>query len=190
MSTHPRTSVLRRTAAVAALVGGALLLPATGAFADTPAPAPSATATTSPTASPAASPTASTERGPIFSVTLGNGAKAKVQNRGGAYVAVLSVGGKSVATLSSTHPTVTHQGVRYELYPVNGHIGITYLAKNEGGKGKGGTESVTPRGGVKAGADGLKDGGNPAFLVAGGGMAAAGAAGLGFAMMRRGRTDV
>ncbi|GGO33605.1 hypothetical protein [Streptomyces lasiicapitis] len=85
-----------RTAAVGALAGGALLLPATGAFAATPAPAPAA------------------------------------------------------------HGTVRPH---------------------------------TPEGGVRAGTDGLKDSRNPAFLVAGGGMAAAGAAGLGFAMLRRGRTD-
>ena len=46
-----------------------------------------------------------------------------------------------------------------------------------------------PEGGVKAGATGVRDAGDPAFIVAGGAMAAAGAAGLGFAMMRRGRTD-
>ncbi|WJV46206.1 hypothetical protein [Streptomyces flavofungini] len=49
--------------------------------------------------------------------------------------------------------------------------------------------AATPEGGVKAGATGVRDAGDPAFLVAGGAMAAAGAAGLGFAMMRRGRTD-
>ncbi|MEV0503476.1 hypothetical protein AB0I84_38575, partial [Streptomyces spectabilis] len=49
--------------------------------------------------------------------------------------------------------------------------------------------TVTPKGGVRAGADGLREAGDPAFLAAGGAMAAAGAAGLGFAMLRRGRTD-
>ncbi|MFD0414293.1 hypothetical protein [Streptomyces sp. NPDC127108] len=49
--------------------------------------------------------------------------------------------------------------------------------------------SVTPEGGVKAGATGVRDAGDPAYLWAGGAMAAAGSAGLGFAMMRRGRTD-
>ncbi|QDQ13665.1 hypothetical protein [Streptomyces spectabilis] len=91
---HPRRTAALRTVAVAALAGGALLVPAAGAFAAEPAPAP-------------------------------------------------------------RHADGT----------------------------------VTPKGGVRAGADGLREAGDPAFLAAGGAMAAAGAAGLGFAMLRRGRTD-
>ena len=49
--------------------------------------------------------------------------------------------------------------------------------------------SGSPKGGVKAGTEGVRDAGDPVFIAAGGGMAAAGAAGLGYAMMRRGRTD-
>lgn len=45
-----------------------------------------------------------------------------------------------------------------------------------------------PEGGVKAGTEGFH-GGDPVFIAAGGAMAAAGAAGLGYAMLRRGRTD-
>ncbi|MFH8794607.1 hypothetical protein [Streptomyces sp. NPDC017941] len=52
-----------------------------------------------------------------------------------------------------------------------------------------GAETVVPRGEVEAGADGVDTATNPAFLVAGGAMAAAGAGGLGFALVRRGRTD-
>ncbi|GHC47051.1 hypothetical protein [Streptomyces flavofungini] len=100
MSNRRRTSALR-TAAVATLVGGALLLPATGAFADSPSPAPAP-----------------------------HSASARLTG-----------------------------------------------------------DAATPEGGVRAGADGVRDAGDPAFLFAGGAMAAAGAAGLGFAMMRRGRTD-
>ncbi|MBT2541806.1 hypothetical protein J7E99_14110 [Streptomyces sp. ISL-44] len=46
---------------------------------------------------------------------------------------------------------------------------------------------VVPKGGVKAGAEGVTppNGDTPKLLAAGGGMAAAGAAGLGFAMLRR-----
>ncbi|MEU9102216.1 hypothetical protein [Streptomyces sp. NPDC048361] len=49
------------------------------------------------------------------------------------------------------------------------------------------TTGVVPKGGVKAGAEGVQDGSSaPApMLAAGGGLAAAGAAGLGFAMLRR-----
>ncbi|WP_405491289.1 hypothetical protein [Streptomyces sp. NBC_00096] len=58
-------------------------------------------------------------------------------------------------------------------------------------------ERVVPKGGVKAGAEGMAtvsaqagaDGQAPLLLAAGGGMAAAGAAGLGFAMLRRSRSD-
>ncbi|MGV9879868.1 hypothetical protein [Streptomyces sp. NPDC003006] len=165
MSTHRRHPSLR-AAAVSALVGGALLVPAAGAFADSPP-----------------SPEPKTE---VYDVALGDGAKAEVRHRGGSYAATLSVEGRQIATLSVKHPTVTEGGVRYELYPSNGHIGITHL---KGEAPKGGSEAVTPRGGVKAGAEGVRSGGDPVFLVAGGGMAAAGAAGLGFAMLRRGRTD-
>ncbi|MEU7578187.1 hypothetical protein AB0B50_11345 [Streptomyces sp. NPDC041068] len=203
MSTNRRHTVLR-TAAVSTLVGGALLIPAAGAFADSPAPEP--TASQSQTPAPNEKPTEKPTQKPeaeVYEVTLGNGAKAKIQNRGGAYVATIIVNGKQIATLSSTHSTVTQGGVRYELYPSNGHIGITYL-KGKGDKDqkvtpqpkndqkqqhRTGDKTVTPKGGVKAGAEGVRTAGDPAFLVAGGGMAAAGAAGLGFAMLRRGRTD-
>ncbi|MFB6617977.1 hypothetical protein ACFCV9_27815 [Streptomyces sp. NPDC056367] len=51
-------------------------------------------------------------------------------------------------------------------------------------------ERVVPKGGVKAGAEGVTttpDSDTPLLLAAGGGMAAVGAAGLGFAMLRRNR---
>ncbi|WAL97846.1 hypothetical protein [Streptomyces sp. Je 1-369] len=167
-----RRHTLLRTAAVSTLVGGALLLSAAGAFADSPAPRPTAS-----------KPHA---KGEVHEVTLGNGATAKIRNRGGAYAAMISLEGKEIATLSATRPTVTQGGVTYELHPSNGHIGIAYL---DGKDRADGDRTVAPKGGVKAGAEGVRDAGDPAFLVAGGGMAAAGAAGLGFAMLRRGRSD-
>ncbi|MFF3012775.1 hypothetical protein [Streptomyces sp. NPDC057939] len=49
-------------------------------------------------------------------------------------------------------------------------------------------ERIVPKGGVRAGAEGVAHKGDtPALVAAGGGMAAMGAAGLGFAMLRRGR---
>ncbi|MFD7033361.1 hypothetical protein ACFWAR_35570 [Streptomyces sp. NPDC059917] len=54
------------------------------------------------------------------------------------------------------------------------------------------SDRVVPKGGVKAGAEGVTsqaDAGGPALVAAGGGMAAIGAAGLGFAMFRRNRAD-
>ncbi|MFE1555835.1 hypothetical protein ACFW6V_12750 [Streptomyces sp. NPDC058734] len=51
-------------------------------------------------------------------------------------------------------------------------------------------ERVVPKGGVNAGAGGsAEQGETPLLLAAGGGMAATGAAGLGFAMLRRNRTN-
>ncbi|MFF1693792.1 hypothetical protein ACFVXC_09250 [Streptomyces sp. NPDC058257] len=47
---------------------------------------------------------------------------------------------------------------------------------------------VAPKGSVKAGTEGFNSG-DPVFIAAGGAMAAAGAAGLGYSMMRRGRSD-
>ncbi|MFK4068700.1 hypothetical protein [Streptomyces sp. NPDC029674] len=175
MSTDRRLArrPLLRAAAVSVLVGGALVVPAEGAFAESPTP-----------------------RGEAFVVTLGNGAKAKVQNRGGSYAATVSLDGKEVAALSATRPAVTRGGVKYELQRTDGHVGITYVDHRKGQNGGGGQSDPVPQprvgnpeGGVATGARGVRDAGDPAFLVAGGGMAAAGAAGLGFAMLRRGRTD-
>ncbi|MGW0907332.1 hypothetical protein [Streptomyces sp. NPDC002853] len=53
-----------------------------------------------------------------------------------------------------------------------------------------GTSQVVPKGGVKAGADGTSPAGESApLMAAGGGMAALGAAGLGFALYRRKQND-
>ncbi|MGW7149490.1 hypothetical protein ACWGIY_35435, partial [Streptomyces sp. NPDC054878] len=53
-----------------------------------------------------------------------------------------------------------------------------------------GTSQVVPKGGVKAGADGMSPAGESApLMAAGGGMAALGAAGLGFALYRRKQND-
>ncbi|MGW7078824.1 hypothetical protein [Streptomyces sp. NPDC054866] len=53
-----------------------------------------------------------------------------------------------------------------------------------------GSSTVVPKGGVKAGADGMSPAGESApLMAAGGGMAALGAAGLGFALYRRKQND-
>ncbi|WP_327353883.1 hypothetical protein [Streptomyces sp. NBC_01304] len=199
--------VPRRAVRTAAIVTGtiALAIPATTAFASSE-PSPSPSATNEPSAKP--------KWGEVFEVTLGNGAKAKVQDRGGKFVAIISVKGKEIATLSATHPTVTHDGVKYDLSPDNGHIGITYLNgkkdekkdekrdqkkdhkqdQKQGHNGQQKNDKAAPKGGVKAGAEGVdqsqgNSGSHPALLAAGGGMAAAGAGGLGFAMLRRRRDE-
>ncbi|MFC7305832.1 hypothetical protein ACFQVC_16595 [Streptomyces monticola] len=84
-----------------------------------------------------------------------------------------------------------HNGAHFVLNPDGTMKGWTEGGKkkneNKGGKDfqKG---KVVPKGGVKAGAETAPED-NTAMLAAGGGMAAAGAAGLGFAMLRRGRRE-
>ncbi|MFC5805790.1 hypothetical protein [Streptomyces formicae] len=69
--------------------------------------------------------------GAAQTVTLGNGATATVQNRGGMFVAIIKVNGKEIATLSSTHPTLTDGGYVYELNADNGRIGLIKLQDKE-----------------------------------------------------------
>ncbi|MGW5734697.1 MULTISPECIES: hypothetical protein [Streptomyces] len=68
----------------------------------------------------------------------------------------------------------------------NGTNTGTGTGTGHGQKPKNGTSTVVPKGGVKAGADGVTPAGESApLMAAGGGMAALGAAGLGFALYRR-----
>ncbi|MFF0744889.1 hypothetical protein ACFYVL_31245 [Streptomyces sp. NPDC004111] len=141
--------------------------------------------------------------GEVYTVKLGNGATARIQNRGGAYVATITVNGKEIATLSSTHPTVTDNNVTYELHPSNGHIGITYLnsrhthhgdrtdpRQNRTAPAHRTVHTATgavPKGGVRAGAENVHESGPSGLLMAAGGVAAASAAGLGYTFLRRNR---
>ncbi|SDK52637.1 hypothetical protein [Streptomyces indicus] len=79
-----------------------------------------------------------------------------------------------------------HNGAHFVLNPDGTMKGWTEGKKNDAKKDqKQDQKKVTPKGGVKAGAEGAGAGDDTALLAAGGGMAAAGAAGLGFAMLRR-----
>ncbi|MGH4035110.1 hypothetical protein ACQB60_40030 [Actinomycetota bacterium Odt1-20B] len=79
-----------------------------------------------------------------------------------------------------------HNGAHFVLYPdgtMKGWMDGKPAPKPNGNKND---HTVIPRGGVKAGADGVSNTSDDApLLAAGGGLAAAGAAGLGFALYRR-----
>lgn len=68
----------------------------------------------------------------------------------------------------------------------DGKISQEWTGSKPTGQGK--PHTVIPKGGVKAGAEGIESD-SSTLLAAGGGMAAVGAAGLGFAMLRRNRSQ-
>ncbi|WP_053164388.1 hypothetical protein [Streptomyces noursei] len=70
--------------------------------------------------------------GPARTVTLTNGARATVQKVNGSYTAKIQLKNKQIATLSSTHRSVTHEGVRYTVNPANGAVAIQSLKKRQG----------------------------------------------------------
>ncbi|MDG4861271.1 hypothetical protein P8605_24365, partial [Streptomyces sp. T-3] len=182
MSTRRRTLV--RTAAVTA-VSGALLMPAAAAFADSPTPAPSASATT-----PAKDnkdnkdqpKDKKDQRKLVKTVKLADKVStAKVFQAGPSHFeAEIYANGAKLDTLVANGKAAYGQnnGLHIALQP-DGQI----KSWVEGAKGKDEkkpqdksqvTPGKTPRGGVKAGAEGVSSGDNPALLAAGGGMAAAG----------------
>ncbi|MFC7304836.1 hypothetical protein ACFQVC_11465 [Streptomyces monticola] len=211
MSTRRRTLV--RTAAVTA-VSGALLIPASAAFADSPTPAPSETATTKPSPEPSKDAKdkkqdekkkdeKTGQRKLVNTVKLADKAStAKIYKLGqNHYEADIFANGAKLDTLVANGKAAYGQnnGLHVALQPdgqikswVEGGKKDEKKKDKKGHKDKvvpNGNDTRTPRGGVKAGAEGVETGQSPALLAAGGGIAAAGAAGLGFAMLRRGRTD-
>ncbi|MGW7086346.1 hypothetical protein ACWGH2_23000 [Streptomyces sp. NPDC054871] len=72
--------------------------------------------------------------------------------------------------------------------PAHAEAAHTEAAQADGTRTVAPVAPGAPEGGVKAGTEGFHSG-DPVFIAAGGAMAAAGAAGLGYAMLRRGRTD-
>ncbi|WP_438297432.1 hypothetical protein [Streptomyces sp. HUAS TT7] len=198
---------LVRAVAVSAAVSGALLAPAAVAFADSPAPAPSQSASSTPSPDSKSDSKKDEKKKDdkeqdAQEFKLSNNAVAHVYKlpKGG-YMAWITMNGQRIANLSAENPTATVKGYKYELNQANGFVGVVHPdgwhseqdkpKPNSGDKKKDDVrqrdgKTVTPKGGVKAGAEGVQEQ-NPAFLVAGGGMAAAGAAGLGYAMLRRGR---
>ncbi|MER5564063.1 hypothetical protein ABT071_36375 [Streptomyces sp. NPDC002506] len=195
---------LVRAVAVSAAVSGALLAPAAAAFADSPAPAPSQSASSTPSGSKKDESKKNDKEQDAQEFKLSNNAVAHVYTLpAGGYMAWITMNGQRIANLSADKPTATVKGYQYELNQANGFVGVLHPdgwhseqdkpKPHTGDKKKDGRQrgdkSVMPKGGVKAGAEGVQEQ-NPALLVGGGGMAAAGAAGLGFAMLRRGRGRV
>ncbi|MFD9797079.1 hypothetical protein ACFWXK_39760 [Streptomyces sp. NPDC059070] len=108
--------------------------------------------------------------------TLNDGWTYKIVNAGKGFYKFVVVDGK-------------HGGDSW-VYDFNGKLIEKYTVD---GRGKGHEKPATttgtvPKGGVRAGAEGVSTGNQVPLIAAGGGMAAAGAAGLGFALYhRRGR---
>ncbi|MFF2810864.1 hypothetical protein ACFVT2_27550 [Streptomyces sp. NPDC058000] len=70
--------------------------------------------------------------GPARTVTLTNGARATVQKVNGSYTAKIHIKNKQIATLSSTHRSVTHEGVRYTVNPTDGKVAVQHLKARQG----------------------------------------------------------
>ncbi|GGU64091.1 hypothetical protein GCM10010211_31520 [Streptomyces albospinus] len=70
--------------------------------------------------------------GPARTVVLANGARATVQKVNGSYTAKIQVKDKRIATLSSTHRSVTHEGMRYTVNPKDGKVAVERLKKRQG----------------------------------------------------------
>ncbi|GGP34391.1 hypothetical protein [Streptomyces melanogenes] len=106
--------------------------------------------------------------------TLNDGWTYKIVNAGKGFYKFVVIDGKH----GGNSWVYDFQGKLIEKYGVEGKGGKKAVAPTTG---------VVPKGGVKAGAEGVSGGsGNQAPLIAaGGGMAAAGAAGLGFALYHR-----
>ncbi|MFD7257777.1 hypothetical protein [Streptomyces sp. NPDC059874] len=151
-------------------------------------------------------------------VTTPDGRIAKlVDGRGGKRVDISLPNGNALGTIDLKHPSLWNDGWAYKLvqdgkrvkfvvidgkgggnswvYDSNGKLiekytvdpkkdAKTYVAEPV-------VDKVVPKGGVKAGAEGVTTpkGDTPLLLASGGGMAAVGAAGLGFAMLRRNRSS-
>ncbi|MEU7641452.1 hypothetical protein [Streptomyces sp. NPDC039016] len=73
-----------------------------------------------------------TKPGPVRTVKLTNGAQATVQKVNGSYTAKIHLKNKQIATLSSTHRSVTHEGVRYTVNPADGKVAVQGLKKRQG----------------------------------------------------------
>ncbi|MEW2414034.1 hypothetical protein AB0953_09945 [Streptomyces sp. NPDC046866] len=202
MSTLSRRTLVR-TAAVAACAGGLLALPAAAALAD---------------GVPAASAAHSVPRTLVKTLALADGvSRANVYRAGSGFQAdILGADGSRAATLTSRDgvPGVGGTGELHAALQPDGRLSswVGEAAVHSGTPGGDGYKTGTRDGkaGVAAAAsrttdvrtaaagtagalrlDTLADGpgGGVLLLAAGGGMAALGAAGLGFAMLRRGRTD-
>ncbi|THA38553.1 hypothetical protein [Streptomyces sp. A1547] len=146
-------------------------------------------------------------------ITMPDGRIAKlIDGPKGKRVEISMPNGHLLGTVDLKHPSAQNDGWTYRIvqdgkrvkfvvidgksggsswvYGFDGKLIEKYVvegAPRAGAKKAG--ERVVPKGGVKAGAEGVSTGDAPMVVAAGGGMAAAGAAGLGFALLKRGRAD-
>ncbi|MFJ5680951.1 hypothetical protein [Streptomyces sp. NPDC093097] len=212
-------SVTRRTLRAAAVAGLAIgfAVPVSSAVASSAsssvAPSSSASPTPGTSKSPGSDGAQDKTRG-VQEYKLSNGAVVHVYRlpKGG-YMAWITMNGQRIASLSAQNPTASVKGYKYELNQANGFVGVVHPGswhseqdkaspggkshqldskkghKQSTGTGTGARHGQVPRGGVKAGAEGVPSSHQAGMLAAGGGMAGVGVAGLGLAMKRRARTD-
>ncbi|WP_329382968.1 hypothetical protein OG625_20500 [Streptomyces sp. NBC_01351] len=139
----------------------------------------------------------------------------------GKRVEISTPNGKALATIDLKHASTWNDGWTYKLVQDGKRVKFVVIDGKSGGNSwvydfngkliekytvdtkkdvkkdakedvaKPAVEKVVPKGGVKAGAEGVTTpkGDTSLLLAAGGGMAAVGAAGLGFAMLRRNRSS-
>ncbi|WP_406183803.1 hypothetical protein [Streptomyces sp. NBC_01006] len=155
-------------------------------------------------------------------ITMPDGRIAKlIDGPNGKRVEISMPNGNLLGTIDLKHPSAQNDGWTYRVvqdgkrvkfvvidgkgggsswvYGFDGKLIEKYVAERPKAAAKPAAkptgDRVVPKGGVKAGAEGVGTGAGastgdaPMLVAAGGGMAAVGAAGLGFALLKRGRAD-
>ncbi|MFK0046895.1 hypothetical protein ACIQU4_22845 [Streptomyces sp. NPDC090741] len=151
-------------------------------------------------------------------ITMPDGRIAKlIDGPNGKRVEISMPNGNLLGTIDLKHPSAQNDGWTYRVvqdgkrvkfvvidgkgggsswvYGFDGKLIEKYVAERPKAAAKPAGDRVVPKGGVKAGAEGVgtgagaSTGDRPMLVAAGGGTAAVGAAGLGFALLKRGRAD-
>ncbi|MFF1344057.1 hypothetical protein ACFVYT_40635 [Streptomyces sp. NPDC058290] len=134
-------------------------------------------------------------------ITMPDGRIAKlVDGPKGKRVEISMPNGNRFGTVDLSHPSAQNDGWTYRIVQDGKRVKFVVIDGKGGGSSwvygfdgklieKYTAQRVVPKGGVKAGAEGISTGDAPMPVAAGGGMAAVGAAGLGFALLKRGRAD-
>ncbi|WP_030152910.1 hypothetical protein [Streptomyces sp. NRRL S-244] len=155
-------------------------------------------------------------------ITMPDGRIAKlIDGPNGKRVEISMPNGNLLGTIDLKHPSAQNDGWTYRIvqdgkrvkfvvidgkgggsswvYGFDGKLIEKYVAEPSKAAAKPAGDRVVPKGGVKAGAEGVgagagagvgaSTGDTPMLVAASGGMAAVGAAGLGFALLKRGRAD-
>ncbi|MFI1282612.1 hypothetical protein ACH4U5_17970 [Streptomyces sp. NPDC020858] len=206
MRSSRRTTL--RTAAVVTGAAAVLALPVGSAFADSPAvPEPEVLPGIE---QPEVKPEVKKESSVRIGMPDGRIAKL-VDGPNGKRVEISMPNGSALGTIDLKRPSTQNDGWTYKLvqdgkrvkfvvidgkgggnswvYDFNGRLIEKYTVDGAKKDVVRKDVNIVPKGGVKAGAEGVtpSEGENPMLLAAGGGMASAGAAGLGFALLRRHR---